>query len=66
MDAFRQGYKDYVKNLPLDLDNLSIGEQHMYEQGRLFGVYCETQGVSNPYNNWQFHVNQARAMGYFK
>lgn len=72
MNAFVKGYNDYVAGLPLNHDDFEganddvvVVKQLSYEDGRFFGVYCETQGV-NPHENWKFHVNQARSMGFFK
>lgn len=49
-----------------DIGKVVREQMVQYENGRLFGVYCQVQGVMDPWTDFNFHEQQSRIMGYTK
>ncbi len=64
LSPFRRGYNDYRDGKGQDTDGMTIGEQEKYENGRFFAIYCDTQGVEEPWRFLSFHLQQAKELGY--
>ncbi len=61
---FRQGFNDYRERKEPKTDGMTIGEQEKYENGRFFAIYCDVEGVEEPWKLLSFHLQQSKAMGY--
>lgn len=63
-ETFKIGYDDYMNCQPFQSMTGGLAMQTAYENGRFFAIYCDVQGVKDPWSNFSFHIDQAKTLGY--